>query len=124
MATTVLVVDDDAASREMVCTVLEYEGYKTCAVRDGAAALHAMDTVQPDVVLSDILMPTMDGYELVRAIRADSKLRDTPVVFYTAFFVNTIKRAEANDLEVETIVEKVGDVLALVAAVAGAVVAA
>jgi CheY-like chemotaxis protein len=66
----VLVVDDDSDARELLRTVLEYCGALVTVVNSGPEALRVLDRVMPDVVLSDIAMPTHDGYWLVREVRA------------------------------------------------------
>ena len=122
MTASVLVVDDNPINRDLVCTVLGYRGYSTRTAGGGAEALEVMGADRPDLVLTDVVMPQMDGYALVRAIRADSSLRDTRVVFYTANVLTEPDRAEAIDLDVAKIIEKVGDVDALLDAVADALV--
>ena len=82
---TVLVVDDIAANRELIVTLLAYQGHETIEAADGAEALTLVRAQRPALVISDILMPTMDGYELLRQLRSDPDLRNTPVIFYTAY---------------------------------------
>ena len=82
----VLVVDDNAANRELVVTLLKYRGHEPLQAADGAEALEVVRAQRPDLVISDVLMPTMDGYEFVRLLRADPALAATEVVFYTAHY--------------------------------------
>ncbi|MBE0612688.1 MAG: EAL domain-containing protein [Burkholderiales bacterium] len=83
---TILVVDDQQDNRALLVTLLGYQGYRMREAADGAEALAAVRGERPDLVISDILMPTMDGYEFVRRLRAEPALAATPVVFYTAHY--------------------------------------
>ena len=67
--TTIMIVDDDAHIREVLRYALEREGFQTVEAGDGQAALALFDAAAPDVALLDILMPELDGTELVAAIR-------------------------------------------------------
>lgn len=80
----VLVVDDDEANRQIVATLLDHHGYRVLEASDGREGLQVALTVRPRLVISDILMPSMDGYEFVRQLRAHPELEKTEVVFYTA----------------------------------------
>jgi CheY-like chemotaxis protein/GAF domain-containing protein len=82
----VLVVDDNAANRELVATLLKHRGHEPLEAADGADALDLVRAERPALVISDVLMPTMDGYEFVRSLRADPALAATEVVFYTAHY--------------------------------------
>ncbi len=83
---TVLVVDDNAANRELVVTLLRHRGHEPLEATDGADALALVRARRPDLVISDILMPTMDGYDLVRQLRDDPALARTEVVFWSAHY--------------------------------------
>ncbi len=82
----VLLVDDNDANRELLFEVLNPHGYDVLEAADGAQALHMLRLERPQLVISDVLMPAMDGYELVRQIRADPALARTEVIFHTAHF--------------------------------------
>ncbi len=82
----VLVVDDNAANRDLVVTLLKYQGHEPLEAADGAEALAVVREQRPQLVISDILMPTMDGYEFVRQLRADPALAPTEVIFYSAHY--------------------------------------
>jgi CheY-like chemotaxis protein len=83
---TILVVDDVAINRKLLVALLSGDGYLTVEARDGADGLAMAHTQRPQLIISDILMPTMDGYGFVQALRRDPLLRDTPVIFYTAHY--------------------------------------
>ena len=87
MGKTVLVVDDMPVNRDLVRTVLGYHGHQTLEARGGAEALALLTHEHPDLVLTDVMMPGMDGFELARAIRADSSTKGIPVLFYTANYL-------------------------------------
>jgi response regulator RpfG family c-di-GMP phosphodiesterase len=83
---TILVVDDHLPSREFLVTLLGYAGHRLLEAGDGAEALRRARAERPDLVISDILMPTMDGFEFVRQLRADPAVAGTAVIFYTATY--------------------------------------
>ncbi len=65
----IMVVEDDARLRRLICTVLHKNGYKTVEACDGADAMEKLDTEYTDLIISDIMMPNMDGIELTRQLR-------------------------------------------------------
>ncbi len=82
----ILVVDDLPANRALVVTLIGHSGHQALEAADGAQALEMVRAERPDLVISDILMPTMDGYEFVRQLRADHGLAATQVIFYSAHY--------------------------------------
>ena len=82
----VLVVDDRAPNRDYLVTVLGYYGHTVAEAADGVEALASIREVRPDLVISDLLMPNMDGEELARCLRDDPATHDLPVIFYTAAY--------------------------------------
>ena len=80
----VLVVDDIASNRKLLRVTLETEGVVVDEAADGVAALAVLEHEKFDAVISDILMPRMDGYRLCREIRRDPRLRDLPIIAYTS----------------------------------------
>ena len=83
-APLVLVVDDSLTVRRVTQRLLVREGYRVTLAKDGLDALEALAKERPAVVLSDIEMPRMDGFDLVRNIRADEKMVDMPVIMITS----------------------------------------
>lgn len=81
---TVLVVDDMPANRKLLADVLSHTGYAVITAVSGEEALEKIDASRPDLVLLDIVMPGIDGYEVCRRIRADSKTGILPVIMVTA----------------------------------------
>ena len=90
----ILVVDDNSSNRKLVVTLLSHEGHRMVEAHDGADGLDAARAENPDLVISDILMPSMDGFEFVRRLRADPHLHNVSVIFYTAHY----HEAEARNL--------------------------
>lgn len=83
---TILVVEDHAMSRQMLSTLLGNMGYHVLEAADGVEALALAQSDHPDLIISDILMPTIDGMEFVRQLRTGAATVETPVIFYTATF--------------------------------------
>ena len=84
---TILIVDDDAANRKLLVVVLQQENYHVIQAADGAEALALVERERPNLVISDILMPTMDGYEFVRRLRSLPAVAATEVIFYSAHYL-------------------------------------
>jgi class 3 adenylate cyclase len=76
----ILIVDDDALNRRLLEKHLEHDGHRTTAVDNGFAALAALETEPPDVVLLDVVMPGLDGIEVLARMKADPNLRHIPVI--------------------------------------------
>ncbi len=83
---TILIVDDHAINRRFLLTLLGYGGHRLLEATEGASALNIVRTELPDLVITDILMPNMDGYELVTHMRAHPSMAKIPVIFYTASY--------------------------------------
>jgi len=84
IAPLVLVVDDSLTVRRVTQRLLVREGYRVTLAKDGLDALERLAEEKPQIVLSDIEMPRMDGFDLVRNIRADARLRELPVIMITS----------------------------------------
>ena len=83
-APKILVVDDHAASRMTAVALLEVEGYSVIEADSGSAALERVIKSQPDLILLDVMMPGMDGFEVCRELKQNQKTRLIPVIFITA----------------------------------------
>jgi CheY-like chemotaxis protein len=83
-AATLLVVDDDTETRYLLSAMLEAEGYTTLLAATGKQALDILSRMSPAAILLDLLMPEMDGFEVLRRIRDDRISRDVPVFILTA----------------------------------------
>jgi len=115
---TILVVDDNASNRKLVVALLSHEGHQLIEARDGLDGLEAARTTHPDLVISDILMPSMDGFEFVRRLRADASLRNVAVIFYTAHYHETEARNLAGACRVSRVIVRSSGAAGIVKAVA------
>lgn len=88
----ILIIDDDDLLRGNIQDLLELEGHTVCSAADGRQGIQAMSVFCPDLVLCDIMMRDLDGYEVLRTLRADARLASTPLIFLTA-------RAEKSDIQ-------------------------
>ena len=118
----VLIVDDEEANRKLLGELVAMCGYDLQAARDGLEALERVKTFQPDIVLLDVIMPAMDGYEVCRRLKADPQTQGIPVVMITASADQDAKlkglKAGANDflnkpVDLSELVARVQNLLAL-----------
>ncbi len=80
----VMVVDDSLTVRKITSRMLIREGFEVATAKDGVDGLQQLQDIQPDIILLDIEMPRMDGFEFARNVRADAKARDTPIIMITS----------------------------------------
>src|SRR5258706_2237390 len=81
---TILIVDDEPSGRDTLESILEPEGYRLVMAESGYQAIERAMTLQPDVILLDVMMPGMNGFEVCRRIRDEKKLAEIPILFLTA----------------------------------------
>ena len=93
---SVLVVEDDEEQRQLVCATLGALGWTVREAANGRLALDAIAAELPDVILLDLMMPEMDGFELVAALQANAIWRDIPVVVVTALDLTAEDRQRLN----------------------------
>jgi chemosensory pili system protein ChpA (sensor histidine kinase/response regulator) len=115
-APLVLVVDDSLTVRRVTQRLLQREGYRVTLARDGLDALEKLADERPMVMLSDIEMPRMDGFDLVRNVRSDTRLHDLPVIMITSRIAQK-HREHAQELGVDHYLGKPYDEEALLALV-------
>ena len=84
MGNTVLVVDDNDMNRDVLSRRLQREGYEVSTVESGKRALETLELEKYDVVLLDIMMPEMDGFETLKHIRSNGKFKTLPVIMLTS----------------------------------------
>lgn len=84
----ILVVEDDENSRVYLERALKSQDYMVEGAANGAVALEKALQSPPDMIISDIMMPVMDGFDLCRKVKADERLRHIPFIFYTATFID------------------------------------
>lgn len=117
MSQTVLIVEDENITRDILVTWLEEAGYDTCSAGNGLEGLLEAREKSPDLVVADIMMPQMDGYELCKMMR---QLCSTPFMFLTGFGSENHKRQGfrmgANDflvkpVDMDVFLQRVSDLL-------------
>ena len=81
--TTILIVDDEPFNITLLSDLLS-DKYRILVATNGLQALKRVNTSQPDLILLDIMMPEMDGYEVCRQLKADDRTKDVPVIFLSA----------------------------------------
>ena len=84
----ILIAEDDENSRQLLETVLSSEGYEVVSFENGLKAFAYLQTEIVDLIISDILMPEMDGYGLCRAVKKNHQLQNIPFIFYTATYTS------------------------------------
>ncbi|MCE5295857.1 MAG: PAS domain S-box protein [Euryarchaeota archaeon] len=104
--TKVLVVDDNPQNIYLLETILKSKGFDVASATNGAEALDSARIDPPDLIISDILMPVMDGFKLCRQWKIDGKLKHIPFIFYTAEYTDPKAEKFASDLGAERFVIK------------------
>jgi two-component system, NtrC family, sensor kinase len=104
-AATILIVDDESQNRKLLETLLHPEGYRTRAVADGGQALASVAQCAPDLILLDVMMPRMDGYQVARTLKADPATANIPIVMITAL-IDRSARLEGLNAGVEEFLTK------------------
>jgi DNA-binding response OmpR family regulator len=84
MAEKILIVDDDLDTLRLVGLMLQHQGYRINAANSGIQAISMSQTEKPDLILLDIMMPEMDGYEVARKLRSDTNTSSIPIIMFTA----------------------------------------
>jgi len=103
---TILVVDDRAINREFLMTLLGYAGHGALEAADAEQALQIVRSAQPDLVIADVLMPSIDGFEFVRLLRSEPEIAQTRVMFYTATYLEGEARELAESCGVSHVLAK------------------
>lgn len=94
----ILVAEDEADIRELLRLALTAAGYEIETAADGGAAWELAAARPPDLVVTDLRMPAMDGLELIRALRSEPSLSRTPVILFTAYVSSDPRVSEAGQL--------------------------
>jgi CheY-like chemotaxis protein len=84
LVTHILIVDDSEPDRQLLKTLLEFNGYRVTVAGDGVEALAAAHACPPDAIISDVAMPKMDGFVLCHTWMQDAELKAIPFIFYSA----------------------------------------
>jgi len=114
---TILIVDDRPSNRAYLLALLGFTEHRLLEADDGATALDLVRAHRPDLIITDILMPKMDGYEFVQRLRADRDLAATRVIFYSAVYAERETLAMARSCGVERVLSKPSDADAIMEAV-------
>ena len=80
----VLIVDDSVTVRKVTSRLMERQGWVVVTAKDGVDAVEQLQDIYPDIVLLDIEMPKMDGFEVLRTVRHDERLKDLPIIMITS----------------------------------------
>jgi CheY-like chemotaxis protein len=115
----VLVVDDSQSVLHFLRAVLEGERYEVSTAADGKEALEHVRQLRPDVVVTDSIMPQMDGYELVGALREDPATAEIPIIMLTSADVNDPAHSD-REAQPDAFVKKSADFGPLLAEIRGA----
>jgi DNA-binding response OmpR family regulator len=84
MPPTILIADDDPVIQKLLAVNFEMEGYRVVTASDGAEALERIGSDHPDLAVLDVMMPRVDGLDVVRALRADPTTRTMPIILLSA----------------------------------------
>ncbi|WP_365670044.1 response regulator [Okeania sp. SIO3I5] len=84
IANNILIVDDKIPNLRVLTTILKGENYQVRKATDGESAIEAVQIEPPDLILLDIQMPGMDGYEVCRSLKLDRETQNIPIIFITA----------------------------------------
>jgi signal transduction histidine kinase/DNA-binding response OmpR family regulator len=103
---TILIVDDRPTNRELLVTLLGYAGHHVLEAADGEAGLAIARAKHPDLIITDIVMPKMDGYEFARQVRADPTISKTQIVFHTSSYIVEETRQLAEACGVSLVIAK------------------
>ncbi|MGE5467376.1 MAG: EAL domain-containing protein [Ignavibacteria bacterium] len=113
----ILVVDDRPTNRQYLTTLLGYYGHELIEASNGAEALRRVQSAQPDLVITDILMPTMDGYQFALQLRSEKETPQPRLIFYTATYSAPAALEMAKTCGVDAVLMKPSEPAELVATV-------
>ena len=101
-----LVAEDDPDIRKLLYTTLTFKGYRVVAAHNGREGLEFIQKERPLIVITDIMMPQLDGFGLVHRLRIDPQTRDIPVVFITATYVSRADQEFALNIGATRFIQK------------------
>jgi CheY-like chemotaxis protein len=101
----ILVADDDAATRQMLNFLLQDEGYDVVLARNGREVVQMVESDSPDLVLLDLMMPEMDGYEALNVLRENGRLSSIPILVVSARSIPIYQEISKNLGAVEHVVK-------------------
>lgn len=103
---TVVVVEDSAPDRQLMASLLKYAGHEAMLCADGQAGLDLIKKVKPDLIIVDLIMPGIDGYDVARAVRADPRTAATPIILQTAHYLEPEIRRIADQIGIQQVIIK------------------
>jgi CheY-like chemotaxis protein len=110
MKKRVLVADDEPMTAELLAYMLDHKGFEVYSAYDGREALDRIREVRPDAVVLDVLMPSLHGHEVARAVRSDPELKDVSVVLVSSVDESDV---EWRDVGADAFLQKPIDICAL-----------
>jgi CheY-like chemotaxis protein len=121
MAKSILVVEDEVSLQEAIKFKLEKLGIEAYTAQNGEDAMTFLESKEPDLVWLDLLLPRLNGFEVLRAMRKDARLKDIPVVIVSvsagpekikeAFSLNVVDYIAKSDFTIDEIIKKVAHIL-------------
>jgi PAS domain S-box-containing protein len=115
-----VVVDDSAADRKLAETLLKHAGHTVLSSGDGLEGLELIKKEKPDLIITDLITPTIDGYDLARAVRSDPSTASTPIIMVTAHYLEPEVRRLAAQMRIQHVLIKPFEPQAFLDAVANA----
>ncbi|MGE5341819.1 MAG: response regulator [Candidatus Omnitrophota bacterium] len=106
MGKKILVIDDDINLARSIQTFLECNGYKVKYISDGIAGLDVIRKEKPDLILTDLLLPRLHGFDFCKIVKDDARLKNIPLIVMTAVYRNSIHKLEARNMGVDEYLEK------------------
>ncbi len=116
MSLTILAVDDSRTMRDLLYTALAPQGFAVSLAGDGEEGLEVLDSLDPDVIITDINMPRLDGFGFIERVRGQARLRGTPILVLTTESAPELK-ARARDAGATGWIVKPFDEAKLIAAI-------
>ena len=120
MTEKILVVDDSDDTREMMAKLLELEAYRVITAEDGLVGLNKAEMERPDLIITDINMPNLNGIEMIKRIRNQSPVQEVPILAITAYgstvaaeaLAAGADRATTKPIEFDSLIEGIKQLLA------------
>ncbi len=114
---TIMIIDDDDDGRAIIQAILSAEGIDSVVASSGERALQMIEEITPDLFISDIRMPGIDGYELCKRIRSIERFRETPFLFHSAHYLSSVDKERARIVGVTDFMTKPANFAEMVALV-------
>lgn len=121
MSVKIFVVEDNPDSRDMIAYMLRLQGYEVWCAGDGLEAIEQLQSQRPDIIITDIQMPNLDGIELIKRLRQQPEMRAIPILVMSAYRSGMIQEALAagatastrKPVQVDTLLQTVRELLPL-----------